>query len=240
MRFTIVDGFDGNDPSVVANAPYDPKLAQATISRQLSAGEIGCSMAHISIWQRVVRENIERCLILEDDALLSPEAAIQIEKALDSSANFDILNLISDADEVIDRGEVLSRSHHFTRFQGLANRLSAYVLTLSAAKKLLPVALPIRMEIDRLTGQRNFAGLEVLGIFPPVATLQAVRSEIWGNANNPPAAVVWNRKVRKPLNPKIAVLNPKLRRKSKKRVGSNIFRILRSARDILAPSRLGS
>lgn len=237
LPFTFVDGVDASDPSVLKTAPYDSKLTQATISRQLSPGEIGCTMAHVSIWEKVVREKIERCLVLEDDALLSREAHSQIKSAFASGANFEVLNLISDTEEEILGDFFLSGTHRLTRFNGLANRASAYVLTLRAAKKLRSVALPIRMEVDRYTGQKNIANLKMLGIFPPVATLQAVDSEIWGRANNPPRAVVWNRKVLSPLNPNLAVLNPKLRSRTKRKMGSQIWDLVRRARRSLNRNR---
>ena len=239
LPFTFVDGVDASVPSVMRVAPYDPRLTQATISRQLSTGEIGCYMAHLGIWQKVVREGIERCLILEDDALLSLEAGIQIENAFESAASFDLLNLISDTDEELNKSDFLSSTHHFTRFHGLANRASAYVLTLNAAKKLLSAALPIRMELDRLTGLREFADLKIMGIYPPVATLQPVDSEIWGNTNNPPPSVMWNRKVRRVLNPNVAILNPKLRSRTKKKMASRIWKIVRRTRRFLAHGRHG-
>ncbi|XDZ50208.1 glycosyltransferase family 25 protein [Neisseriaceae bacterium CLB008] len=39
----------------------------------LTAGEVGCSLSHISIYKKMVSENIKHALILEDDALLSDD-----------------------------------------------------------------------------------------------------------------------------------------------------------------------
>ena len=37
----------------------------------LSAGEYGCNLSSLLIWEKMIQEQVETCLIIEDDALLS-------------------------------------------------------------------------------------------------------------------------------------------------------------------------
>ncbi len=211
-----MDGYDPSESNFWNIAPYDPALTEENISRELAPGEVACVMAHLRVWQTVVQFGYERCLVLEDDALLNKEALPQIQAAIESGAHFDLLNLTSDTPEVLEEEFPLLRGHTLTRFVGLANRTSAYVISIRGAEKLIRVALPIAMELDRYTGDASVAGLEIKGIFPPVATLLNVNSEIWGRGNNPPKRVVWKRKVMENPDSNVAVLNPKLFQKKRK------------------------
>ena len=38
--------------------------------RELTPGELGCSLSHIRLWEKMVKENIPEVLILEDDLLI--------------------------------------------------------------------------------------------------------------------------------------------------------------------------
>ncbi|MCK5535947.1 MAG: glycosyltransferase family 25 protein [Bacteroidales bacterium] len=46
---------------------YDKERALKEFGRELTPGEIGCALSHISIYKKMKNENIEKALILEDD-----------------------------------------------------------------------------------------------------------------------------------------------------------------------------
>ncbi|AIN94375.1 glycosyltransferase family 25 protein [Treponema putidum] len=46
---------------------YDSKLAEKRAKRQLNVGEIGTAISHKNIYKKMIDENIEQALILEDD-----------------------------------------------------------------------------------------------------------------------------------------------------------------------------
>ena len=46
---------------------YDSKLAEKKAKRQLNVGEIGTAISHKNIYKKMIDENIEQALILEDD-----------------------------------------------------------------------------------------------------------------------------------------------------------------------------
>lgn len=43
--------------------------------RPMTDGEIGCTLSHLSVYRRMLREGVEKALILEDDAVFEPEFA---------------------------------------------------------------------------------------------------------------------------------------------------------------------
>lgn len=57
---------------------YDPELTQQTISRQLSSGEIACATSHCMVYEYAIKNNIDYCIIMEDDILPSKNININI------------------------------------------------------------------------------------------------------------------------------------------------------------------
>jgi GR25 family glycosyltransferase involved in LPS biosynthesis len=53
-----------------AQCSYDEEFAQKENGRSLTNGEIGCSLSHRMIYEKIVREHIPFSLIFEDDAVL--------------------------------------------------------------------------------------------------------------------------------------------------------------------------
>jgi len=49
--------------------PYDAELTQKTIKKQLSSGEIACSTSHCMVYEHAVKNNLEHCIVMEDDIL---------------------------------------------------------------------------------------------------------------------------------------------------------------------------
>jgi glycosyl transferase family 25 len=69
MPFSVVEAVYGVSLSAEElAASYDRKKAVSLFNRELSKGEIGCALSHISIYRKMVEEDIPCALILEDDA----------------------------------------------------------------------------------------------------------------------------------------------------------------------------
>jgi glycosyl transferase family 25 len=69
MRFSVVKAVHGvalSEEELAAS--YDRRKAVRLFNRELSKGEIGCALSHLSIYQKMVAEDIPHALILEDDA----------------------------------------------------------------------------------------------------------------------------------------------------------------------------
>jgi glycosyl transferase family 25 len=69
MPFSVVEAVYGKSLSAAElAASYDRNKAINLFNRELSKGEIGCALSHVSIYQKMVAEDIPHALILEDDA----------------------------------------------------------------------------------------------------------------------------------------------------------------------------
>jgi GR25 family glycosyltransferase involved in LPS biosynthesis len=51
-----------------------------------SAGGVGCALSHIAIWQWMVDNNQEVCVIFEDDAIIPPDFTEKVNKCIKESA----------------------------------------------------------------------------------------------------------------------------------------------------------
>lgn len=72
LNYRFIDAIDGSllkDDYISKVYSKAKAIEQAGVP--LTKGEIGCALSHISIWQKMVSENIEKAIIFEDDIILS-------------------------------------------------------------------------------------------------------------------------------------------------------------------------
>ena len=177
LAFTFFDATDGKKlpASVLESVDYDFYPKHYLSPKPLTLGEIGCAISHIKVYEHMVENNIESAIILEDDAIVSQHFKEIVE---------DTLNKINKNHELIffDHGKV--KSHFFKKQIVEGYRLAhyktpsknsrrciiyatAYLITLSGAKKLLNYAYPIRLPADYLTGLIQKTRVDTYGIEPP-------------------------------------------------------------------------
>jgi glycosyl transferase family 25 len=114
-----------------------------------SVGGVGCALSHIAVWQWMVDNNQEVCLIFEDDAVVPPDFINRANKCISDSiilkdskkwdmwllgGIWDNLTRIPEESKAIRVGE-------FVLFH-------AYIMTLHGAKRLLKDVYPIHSHID--------------------------------------------------------------------------------------------
>jgi glycosyl transferase family 25 len=74
LPFSVIQAVHGKSLSPEElDASYDHDKAIALFNRELSKGEIGCALSHLSIYRKMVEEDIPCALILEDDATIFDE-----------------------------------------------------------------------------------------------------------------------------------------------------------------------
>lgn len=177
LDFTFFDATDGKKlpTSVLESVDYDFYPKHYLSPKPLTLGEIGCAISHIKVYEHMVENNIESAIILEDDAIVSQHFKEIVE---------DTLNKINKNHELIffDHGKV--KSHFFKKQIVEGYRLAhyktpsknsrrciiyatAYLITLSGAKKLLNYAYPIRLPADYLTGLIQKTRVDTYGVEPP-------------------------------------------------------------------------
>ena len=133
-----------------------------------SVGGVGCALSHIAIWQWMVNNNQELCLIFEDDALVTPDFIEKANKCIKESTilkdptKWDIWLLGG----IWDNLTYIPNESTCIRIGSFATS-HAMVMPLHTAKRLLRDVYPIHAHIDlwmsiysfvydlRLVGCRN-------------------------------------------------------------------------------------
>ncbi len=114
-----------------------------------TAGGVGCALSHIAIWQWMVDNNQEVCVIFEDDAIIPNDFIEKVNTCINQSAvlkdpkKWDLW-LLGGTFEGLTQipGETnVARVGTFVSFY-------SYVMTLHGAKRLLKSVYPIQGHID--------------------------------------------------------------------------------------------
>lgn len=175
LKFEFFDAINGKELSENQLNNVDYEFNKLYLREKLTLGEIGCALSHISLYEKMVNENIEEMLILEDDAIVSQE----FEKIV-----LDILNKVPSRKEIIFLEHGKAKFHYITRklvdnyrlvryrypskkSKRSITRTTAYIINLSGAKKLLQYSNPIKMPSDYLTGLIQLTKIHAYGVEPP-------------------------------------------------------------------------
>lgn len=101
-------------------------------SRYITKGDVGCSMSHYYIWEKIIEEKIEKAIILEDDVEIIDHDFVNKVNNIDKNIEYDLLylsrNKITDEKEKELNEDIVVASPSYW--------LCAYVITLEGAKKI--------------------------------------------------------------------------------------------------------
>lgn len=76
-RISAVDGKQLSEQELEHHAPS--AMVAKSYHRQLGAGEVGCSLSHKNIWQKIVDEQLDFAFIIEDDIELKENFGDAVE-----------------------------------------------------------------------------------------------------------------------------------------------------------------
>jgi glycosyl transferase family 25 len=184
---TVIPAFDGKKMSmaeVTADGRYDDEVSKRSFDRSLLLGEIGCTLSHLSIYQRMIRDNIPVALVVEDDSQFVPDARQRIEAFLkDAPADWSIIQLRFDC-----RNFEPTDVPGLVRFRpegSLPVASTSYLVNLAAARVMAENVLPVRYPADSLLGRIRQWGLQPYGAWPELVGVNNVfPSAIQGNRNS--------------------------------------------------------
>jgi len=135
----------------------DPQLLdlirEKEITIELTKQEVAVAMSHVSIWEKIAKENISNALILEDDVFFENNFSTKTnsiwEELQNSNIEFDLLFL--SYRKVAHTPDIISISKNLSIPKRGIWWFSGYILSLNGAKKLLnklPVVGPIDLWIN--------------------------------------------------------------------------------------------
>ena len=125
---------------------------------QLTKGEIGCALSHLTIYEKMVRDNINMALILEDDAILNPDVSAVLSN-LENIDNNDKPNiyLLSKPEKYIKNKKIEMANHSLYSVYD-ASGAHGYVINNLAARKMMTRMKPLKWECD-MWGEFRLQGL---------------------------------------------------------------------------------
>ncbi|MDI4658614.1 glycosyltransferase family 25 protein [Xanthobacter autotrophicus] len=116
----------------------------------ITAGERACALSHRTAWQRFLASDEQLCLVLEDDALIAPEAKLLLESPRAFPPDADILRLEATPQySTLGRGRRCGpagiRAH---RLHSKQHGTAAYMITRAFAERALRDLVDFAESID--------------------------------------------------------------------------------------------
>lgn len=169
LTFTRMAGVDGVSLSAQEiSRIYDDAAARRMLERSLTLPEIGCALSHLKLMRKMVDEKIPVALVLEDDALLSPEMPTllcKLKLALHPDvAQIALLNHIGKYRVRGARPLGVGAYALYEHYEGF--NAHGYVITRAGAVEMLRYFDRIRHPIDYWATLRQSAGLEISALVP--------------------------------------------------------------------------
>ena len=172
LDFEFVEAVDGRGIEPAAHPLYDAARRRRVFGRDLTGGEIGCFLSHRSILERMVAEEIEEVLVLEDDAILGPDFLTVLAAIRACPVPYDMVRFFGDPRTARRRQRrlfPLGERHWLTRLATASSGAQVYLIRLSGARCLLPHMQRIWIPVDALMGRSWTHGLRWFTVSPPVA-----------------------------------------------------------------------
>lgn len=157
------------------------KLTHPIYASGMTKGEIGCALSHYYIYKKMVSENIDAALILEDDVKLS-DTLPEILTWYNSHNNTrpEVI-LLSEADKYITSPYIEINSNLKVVKVTEAVFTHAYLINKAAAARLVEFLFPVWLEADRWTFIRECGVVDIKAVIPPAGLLSELSqtSTIW-------------------------------------------------------------
>lgn len=117
-----------------------------------SVGGVGCALSHIALWQWMVDNHQELCLVMEDDAVIPPDFVEKVNQIIQKSVILKDTNqwdlwMVGGICEELSRIPQESPQSSIVR-TGAFITTHCYIITLPTAKQFLKDVYPIHCHID--------------------------------------------------------------------------------------------
>ncbi|RYE69263.1 MAG: glycosyltransferase family 25 protein [Oxalobacteraceae bacterium] len=170
IPYTVLEAVNGKTLSAAELAlAYDPKKAVRLFNRELSKGEIGCMLSHVSIYQKMGAENLPHALVLEDDAkILEDDLAATLSKLAQLyPADTPVAVMLIHVKRVDANSRVPLDARHevYDAYRGVHTH--GYFITRAAAEILAQKLYPAYVVADKWEYfQENFIDVKCLVPYP--------------------------------------------------------------------------
>jgi len=158
LAYSFIDGIRPNSAQI-SSSGYSQHWRLIRYGYGMSAGEVGCFLAHQTAW-RTVRSQNEKCLILEDDAVIA-------------GLNPSLLQCLKNSPHRLIRlAGTFNKRHKFigktayAKYWGDPAGTVAYVIGPQEAEKLLEKSVSFYMAVDDFMEARQLHGIHTYARLP--------------------------------------------------------------------------
>lgn len=158
--FEAVDGREIKNLSEV----YNETKAIHFSGKALTRGEVGCALSHLDIYKKMIDENIDKALILEDDIILEKKFLELITVLNKKKLHNDVILLGQSDDKAIIKffGEKITDKYKLLQVVHSGYGTYAYMIDIEAAKKIIKFNTPIKRTADAWAFFSNFINIYVV------------------------------------------------------------------------------
>lgn len=172
-------------------------FSKTTVVGKLNDGELGCSLSHLTLYEKIIQENLAGAIICEDDLVPKCNFVELIIKILEQCKDVHLIHPCTHPYQGLRQGwfnkkiSVFMGGNRYQSFRAgipgfdwFFNRrrrisnTSCYYISNSGAQRLLDIGYPVRMEADRLTGMVAYNHLKVLLVDPLIGGWLRIKSDI--------------------------------------------------------------
>ena len=161
-RYPAINGYDLNEIELKS---YTTILGKIIASKSM----IGCGMSHINIWKKIVKEKINRCLILEDDFILVDDFVNKFNNIIDKVPyiNYNML-FLSTTDDYYNKYNLGDINNYFYKPLFVCQTVG-YIITLKGAQNILKNIDKVFYHIDiQISIQSLFTDLNIIAVKEPL------------------------------------------------------------------------
>lgn len=187
LEFERISAIDGNSQTdEFLEKYYSKELNRKKYYVPMSKAEIGCYISHLKACERIVKENLEYGIVLEDDIILEPyfELIPDVINSIDKKWNF--IKLISSLNKKIiektpiDLGVFYDSPYEFelVKWKKPPFGMLAYAISREGAAEILKKRSVFYRPIDVDLQFAWETGLDVMGLIPQLGRHSDMESVI--------------------------------------------------------------
>lgn len=180
LKYTRIDAVNGAKLDASDLAPcYSERDAVETIGRRMTLPEIGTVFSHRAVYRKILDENVDCALVLEDDVEFSPALPTVLRALEHLPEDWDVVllghhperSLFLEAGGSYWKRTQMTQELTCIRFSEFPYGAYGYLVRRSGARKLVRALQQIRQPIDHYTGDETLVNL--YGITPACITVDA-------------------------------------------------------------------
>jgi glycosyl transferase, family 25 len=167
LPFELIEAVDGRTLSPRDQAAvYSSREALIHTGRELTPGEIGCSLSHLAVYRKMIDEGWDEVVILEDDAVVDPAFIEILSQRGSLPRDWDLVLLCQNRPVYSFWGGQRLGRFRCSKLASVSLSTAGYLIRRSGGQKLLAHGTPVRVPADYLTGGTIRAGVRLYGINP--------------------------------------------------------------------------